>query len=148
MLFDWGAVVDGYCGDLTRVVFTGTIPPQLARIYELVLRTQKAGIAAVRAGRANRAVDAAARDVIAAGGYGSQFGHSLGHGLGLEVHEAPALSSRSKERLKRGQVVTVEPGIYVPGLGGVRIEDDVLVETDRGVVLSSLPKELQAMVLK
>ena len=148
VLFDWGAVAAGYCSDLTRVVFTGKIPPKIGRIYEVVLGGQAAGIAAVRAGRSTSAVDAAARDVIVSAGFGRQFGHGLGHGVGLEVHEAPGISSRHPGRLRRGQVVTIEPGIYLPGVGGVRIEDDVLVEADRGRVLSSLPKDLQAMILK
>jgi len=148
MLVDWGAARDGYRSDLTRVVFPGRIPQKIGRIYEIVLRAQQAGIAAVRAGRSGRAVDAAARDVIAAAGYGEQFGHSLGHGLGLKVHEGPGLSKRSAQRLKKGNVVTIEPGIYLPGVGGVRIEDDVLVDRGRGVVLSKLPKQVQAMVLR
>lgn len=148
VLIDWGAKVDGYCSDLTRVVFIGRIPPQIGRIYELVLAAQKAGLAAVRSGAICRAVDVAARRVIAAGGHGEQFGHGLGHGVGREIHEAPALSPRSDGRLKRGMVVTVEPGVYLPGVGGVRIEDDVLVEADRGTVLTRLPKQMQAMVLK
>ena len=148
VLFDWGALVDGYCSDLTRVVFTGRIPPPIGQIYEVVLSAQKKGIAAVRAGRPANVVDAAAREVIAAAGYGQQFGHGLGHGIGLEIHEAPSLSPRAIGRLRRGQIVTVEPGIYLPGAGGVRIEDDVLVEVGRGVVLSSLPSDLQAMVLQ
>ncbi len=148
VLFDWGAVVEGYCSDLTRVVFTGTIPPQIGRIYAVVLEAQKQGVSAVRAGRSPRSVDRAARAVIESAGFGPQFGHGLGHGIGLEIHEAPTLSHRARGRLKRGAVVTVEPGIYLPGVGGVRIEDDVLVETGGGRVLSSLPKSLQAMVLK
>jgi Xaa-Pro aminopeptidase len=148
VLFDWGAVADGYCSDLTRVVFTGKIPPQIGRIYELVRTAQQAGINAVQAGRSGSAVDAAARVVIESGGFGPRFGHGLGHGVGLEIHESPGVSARSIGRLRRGMVITIEPGIYLPGVGGVRIEDDVLVEPGRGVVLSSLPKDMQAMVLK
>lgn len=147
VLIDWGAVVDGYCSDLTRVVFTARIPPQLGEVYEVVLRAQCAGIAAVRAGRSASAVDAAARSVIEQAGYGPQFGHGLGHGVGLVVHEAPRVSARCDERLRKHAVVTIEPGVYLPGVGGVRIEDDVLVESDRGRVLSRLPRQLQAMVL-
>lgn len=148
VLIDWGAVVDGYCSDLTRVVFAGRIPPPIGEVYEVVLRAQAAGIAAVRARRSSRRVDRAARDVIAGAGYADHFGHGLGHGIGLEIHEDPRVSPRTDVRLARGAVVTVEPGIYLPGVGGVRIEDDVLVENDRGEVLSSLPKDLQAMVLR
>ncbi len=148
LLIDWGAARDGYRSDLTRVIFPGRIPQKIGRIYEVVLRAQLAGIAAIRSGRSGRAVDAAARNVIVAAGYGEQFGHGLGHGVGLAVHEGPGLSKQSNQRLKRGHVVTVEPGIYLPGTGGVRIEDDVLVDAGRAVVLSKVPKQLQAMVLK
>jgi Xaa-Pro aminopeptidase len=147
VLIDWGARFAGYCSDLTRVVFTGRIPPQVGRIYEVALAAQKAGIAAIRAGRALKAVDAAARNLIVEAGFGEQFGHGLGHGIGLEIHEAPAVSWRSTDRLAAGEVVTVEPGIYLPGVGGVRIEDDVLVQAGGGRLLSSLTKELGQMVL-
>ena len=147
VLVDWGAKARGYCSDLTRVVFTGRIPPPIGRIYELALAAQKAGIAAVRAGRPVKAVDAAARNLIAQAGFGEQFSHGLGHGIGLEIHEAPAVSWRNADRLRAGEVVTVEPGIYLPGVGGVRIEDDVLVRAGKAQVLSSLTKELGAMLL-
>ncbi|MFW6154112.1 MAG: M24 family metallopeptidase [Planctomycetota bacterium] len=148
VLLDWGARVGGYCSDLTRVVFVGRIPPQMGRIYEVVLRAQKASIAAVRPGRSARTVDGAARRVIAEAGHEQQFGHGLGHGVGLEIHESPGLSPRSQTRLRVGQVVTVEPGIYVPGLGGVRIEDDVLVTRTGAAVLSRLPKAIRSMILR
>ncbi len=148
VLLDWGARMGGYCSDLTRVVFIGRIPPQVGRIYEVVLRAQKAGIAAIRPGRPASRVDAAARRVIAEAGYERAFGHGLGHGVGLEIHEAPGLSPRSQTRLRVGHVVTVEPGIYVPGLGGVRIEDDVLVTGTGAAVLSRLPKAIGSMVLR
>ncbi len=148
VLLDWGAVYDGYCSDLTRVVFAGRIPPQIGRIYEVVLEAQLAGIRAVRSGREPKVVDAAAREVIAAAGFGDHFGHGLGHGVGLEVHEGPTVSARGEGRLRAGNVITVEPGIYIPGVGGVRIEDDVVVERGGGRVLTNLPKRLQAMVLK
>jgi len=147
VLVDWGARADGYCSDLTRVVFTGTIPAKLREIYEVVRRAQEAGIAAIRSGVGCRAVDAAARRVIAEAGYGEQFGHGLGHGLGREVHEAPGLGKLSADRLKSGMVVTVEPGIYLPGIGGVRIEDDVLVTASSARRLSSLPRDIDAMRL-
>jgi Xaa-Pro aminopeptidase len=148
VLIDWGAMTDCYCSDLTRVVFTGRIPPKIAEIYEVVLRAQVAGIAAVRAGRACGAVDAAARDVIGRAGWGDNFTHGLGHGIGREIHELPGLVSRMKTRLRAGMVVTVEPGIYLPGVGGVRIEDDVLVSVDGPVRLGSLPTAARAMVLR
>lgn len=147
VLIDWGAKVDGYCSDLTRVVFTGTIPAKLREIYEVVRLAQEAGIAAIRPGVSGKAVDAAAREVIVKAGYGDQFGHGLGHGLGREVHEAPGLGKLATARLKSGVVVTVEPGIYLPGMGGVRIEDDVLVTADSVRRLSSLPRNIDAMRL-
>ena len=147
VLIDWGARVDGYCSDLTRVVFTGTIPAKLHEIYEVVRRAQEAGIAAIRPGVGCKAVDAAAREVIVKAGYGEQFGHGLGHGLGREVHESPGLGNLSTARLKSGMVVTVEPGIYLPGIGGVRIEDDVLVTAGSARRLSSLPRDIDAMRL-
>ena len=144
VLFDWGARVGGYCSDLTRVVAVGRIPARLRRIYEIVLQAQQAGIAAIAPGVTARQADAAARRIIAKAGYGKQFSHSLGHGLGLEVHEAPALSRRVERRLEPGMVVTVEPGVYVRGLGGVRIEDDVLVTRDGAEVLSDLDRSWAA----
>mgnify|MGYP001319117326 CR=1 FL=1 len=148
VLIDWGAMVDGYCSDLTRVVFTGTIPPKIAELYEIVLRAQQAGIAALSVGAACKKVDAAARQVVEDGGYGKQFVHGLGHGLGRQVHEAPSLARTSDTRLRCGMVVTVEPGIYLPGVGGVRIEDDVLVARQGPRRLSRLSRDLQAMVLR
>jgi Xaa-Pro aminopeptidase len=147
VLFDWGAKVDGYCSDLTRTVFVGRIPPKLARIYEVVLRAQQAGIAAVRSGAECRAVDAAARKVIEAAGFGEQFMHGLGHGIGRAVHEGPALAQLSASRLRSRMVVTVEPGIYIPGVGGVRIEDDILVTPQGAKRLSSLGRTLDAVHL-
>jgi len=148
VLIDWGAVVGGYCSDLTRVVFTGRIPPRIARIYEVVLRAQSAGVRALRPGATCGDADAAARDVIAEAGHAEAFAHGLGHGLGLEVHESPRLGRGVKQALAAGMVVTVEPGIYLPGTGGVRIEDDVLVVPGGRRRLSRLPRDLQAMVLK
>jgi len=147
LLLDFGASVGGYCSDLTRVVFIGRIPRKLAEIYRIVLRAQSAGIAACRAGAACRSVDEAARKVIREAGYGEQFMHGLGHGIGLEVHERPVLAGRSSRRLRAGMVVTVEPGIYLPGVGGVRIEDDVLVTREGPRRLSSLPRGMNAMRL-
>ena len=148
VLIDWGAKVDGYCSDLTRVIFTGRIPPGIGDIYSVVLEAQLAGIAKIRSGVACKSVDAAARDVIAAAGYGEQFRHSLGHGIGLEVHESPGLAMKQTARLRSGMVVTVEPGIYLPGIGGVRIEDDVLVTRQGRRRLSSLPRDIEAMIVR
>ncbi len=147
VLIDWGALVEGYCSDLTRVVFTGTIRPELADIYQVVLRAQKAAIAAIKSGVACKTVDAAARSVIADAGYGEAFGHGLGHGIGREIHERPHVAASIDERLRSGMIFTVEPGVYLPGIGGVRIEDDVLVTAKGKRVLSSLPKDIEAMKL-
>ena len=148
VLIDWGAMVEGYCSDLTRVVFTGRIPPKLERVYQVVLQAQKVGISACRSGVSAAKVDESARDVITRAGYGEYFIHGLGHGIGLEVHEQPAVSRGVKKALRKGMVVTVEPGIYLPGVGGVRIEDDVLVTPEGPRVLTSLPKAIKAMVLR
>ena len=147
VLFDWGAKVGRYCSDLTRVVFVGSIPPRLGEVYRIVLEAQLAGIAAVKPGRRMCDVDAAARKVIADAGYGDYFTHGLGHGLGLDVHEPPSLSFRSKEQLEAGMIVTVEPGIYLPGVGGVRIEDDILVTPTGGRILTKLDKTLRGAVI-
>lgn len=147
ILLDWGARCDWYCSDLTRVVFMGRPPRRILEIYKITLEAQLTGIDAIRPGARMCDVDAVARSHIKRAGYGRYFGHGLGHGLGLEVHEAPSLSWRSTAELEPGMVVTVEPGIYLPGVGGVRIEDDVLV-TERGCrVLSGLTKDPNALTL-
>jgi Xaa-Pro aminopeptidase len=150
LLVDWGAVGPGhYKSDLTRVLRTRTTPtssgtrPRLEEIHDLVLRAQQAAIGAVRPGVAARDVDAAARCVIAQAGYGEQFSHGLGHGIGLEVHEAPAIRPNSDAVLAPGMVFTIEPGVYLPGWGGVRIEDDVLVTPDGCEVLTHVPRGLK-----
>jgi len=124
------------------VLVTGKLSPQLEQVYGVVLKAQQAAIAQVRPGAVMKDVDAAARAVIANAGHGEAFGHSLGHGIGLAVHELPRLAPDQKRRLAPGMVVTVEPGIYLPGWGGVRIEDDVLVTPDGCEILTSVPKEL------
>jgi Xaa-Pro aminopeptidase len=141
---DWGAQLDGYCSDCTRTFATGEeLPAEDREIYELVLRAQLAGLAAVRPGPSGREVDAIARAVIERAGHGEHFGHGLGHGVGLEVHEAPRLSRTAADApLRAGHVVTVEPGVYIPGRIGVRIEDLVAVLQDGQRVLNGLPKEL------
>jgi Xaa-Pro aminopeptidase/Xaa-Pro dipeptidase len=137
---DFGVVLDHYNSDMTRTVALGTPPGTIRKIYDIVLEAQQAGLAAVRAGVKASAVDAAARKVIESHGYGEYFGHGTGHGVGLAVHEGPRLSPRDDTVLQEGMVVTVEPGIYLPGTGGVRIEDSVVVERDGCRVLTKSPK--------
>ena len=140
VLIDWGARVSGYVSDLTRVLITGKISPKMRRIYDVVLKAQLAAIAKIRPGANITDVDKAARKVIGDVGFGKYFGHGLGHGIGLEVHEQPYMSQVANGQLKSGMVVTVEPGIYLPKIGGVRIEDDILVTRDGHDVLSSVSK--------
>jgi Xaa-Pro aminopeptidase len=142
VLVDAGALVDGYCSDCTRTFAVGDVSDSLRETYEVVRRAQQAGLDAVHAGVSGRDADAAARTVIADAGYGEYFGHGLGHGLGLLVHEAPALRPEAEELLAAGNVVTVEPGIYLSGAAGIRIEDLVVVTDDGCEVLTSFPKEL------
>lgn len=141
---DWGALHEGYCSDCTRTYATGERLSESAReIYALVLRAQLAGLAALRPGISGREADAAAREVIEQGGEGAHFGHGLGHGVGLEIHEAPRLSRTApQEPLLAGNAVTVEPGVYLPGEFGVRIEDLVVLGEDAQEVLTRLPKVL------
>jgi Xaa-Pro aminopeptidase len=142
LLIDWGAKSNGlYLSDLTRVVVTSKVPRRLERIYEVVLNAQRRAIEAIRPGAIMEDIDATARKVIEDAGYGKRFGHSLGHGIGLEIHEQPRLAVDQKRPLKPGMVVTVEPGIYIPGWGGVRIEDDILVTKQGHEILSHCPKE-------
>ena len=143
VVFDMGAQLDGYCSDGTRTYATGEPGEEARAVYETVLEAQLASLGAVVPGRTGEQVDAVAREVIAAAGHGERFGHGLGHGVGLEVHEGPRLSARSDDVLTAGEVVTVEPGIYLPGRLGVRIEDLVVVGEDGLRNLSGLPKELQ-----
>jgi Xaa-Pro aminopeptidase len=153
LLVDWGASGRFYQSDLTRVLDTRTrtdrAPQQgvarLEAVYGVVWRAQEAAVRAVRPGVAARAVDEAARAVIAEAGFGDYFGHGLGHGLGLQVHEAPAVRPNSDTVLQPGMVFTVEPGIYLPGWGGVRLEDDVLVTPDGCEVLTHVPRDLGAL---
>jgi Xaa-Pro aminopeptidase len=142
---DFGARLDGYCSDCTRTWATGTLPDDLASLYGTVLRAQEAALDAVRPGPEGREVDAVARDIISAAGHGEHFGHGLGHGVGMDIHEAPRLARTAEARLVAGNVVTVEPGIYLPGRGGARIEDLVVVTDDGRNVLSRTPKTLTAV---
>ncbi|MHC5024660.1 MAG: M24 family metallopeptidase [Planctomycetota bacterium] len=149
LLVDWGAAVDGYCSDLTRTFGVGHLPDRLQEVYGIVLEAQLAAIAACRPGRTCAEIDAVARDVITQAGYGEQFGHGLGHGLGMDVHEEPYFNDLQTDVvLEPGMVMTVEPGIYLPGVGGVRIEDDVLVTKDGCRVLSDWPKDLDSAVIQ
>jgi Xaa-Pro aminopeptidase len=145
VVIDWGAQLDGYASDCTRTVATGRLDPVDEEIYALVLRAQLAALDAVRPGPLGREVDAVARAIIEEAGHGEHFGHGLGHGVGMEVHEGPRLSRQGDVALAAGQIVTVEPGVYVPGRIGVRIEDLVVVTADGHEVLSSLPKDLQVV---
>jgi Xaa-Pro aminopeptidase len=145
VVIDWGARLDGYCSDCTRTVYVGGEPgAEEQEVYDLVLRAQLGGLEAIRAGVPAREVDAAARGLIEAAGHGEHFGHSLGHGVGLDIHEAPRLSQRSDATLEAGNVVTDEPGIYLPGRFGVRIEDLVVVTDEGSQILTGISKELMS----
>jgi Xaa-Pro aminopeptidase len=139
---DFGSFVDGYHSDMTRTVAFGDPPGELREVYDVVRAAQQAGIDAVRAGIRGGEADSAARRVIEEAGYGPRFGHSLGHGVGLEIHEGPTLRAGSEDELPVGTVVTVEPGIYLPGVGGVRIEDMVEVTEDGCRPMPRTPKDL------
>lgn len=142
VIVDLGCMVDGYCSDCTRTFATGEPEAEAREVYEVVRSAQADALAAVRAGAEAEAVDRAARDKIEAAGWGDQFGHGTGHGVGMEVHEAPRLGTGSKDRLESGNVLTIEPGVYVPGRFGVRIEDLVIVREEATEVLTSIPKQL------
>ncbi|PZS09568.1 MAG: aminopeptidase P family protein [Solirubrobacterales bacterium] len=142
VVIDWGAELDGYCSDCTRTVAAGEPGADARSAYELVLEAQLAGLAAVKAGVSGRDADAAARDLIEAAGQGEHFGHGLGHGVGLEIHEGPRLSWSSEDDLDAGNVVTVEPGVYLPGRFGIRTEDLVVVREGGCEVLTSVTKRL------
>jgi Xaa-Pro aminopeptidase len=140
---DIGAVLDGYCSDCTRTWATGPdVPGELLEIYALTLRAQVTALEAVKPGPLGREIDAIARDIIGAAGHGDHFGHGLGHGVGIVTHEAPRLARSGATALEAGNVVTVEPGVYLPGVGGVRIEDLVVVTETGHDVLSKTTKEL------
>ncbi len=142
---DFGAVYEGYASDLTRTIVLGMPDDRQRQVYQVVLEAQQRALAALRPGVSGRQVDEVGRSVIAAAGFGEAFGHALGHGLGLDVHEGPRLSPRDDTVLEPGMVLTVEPGIYLPGWGGVRIEDDVVVTAHGGRVLTHAPKELLSL---
>jgi Xaa-Pro aminopeptidase len=139
---DWGVRIDGYCSDCTRTVSTGGLPDKLREAYDVCLAAQKRACANIKAGLTGVEADALAREPITAAGFGENFGHGLGHGVGLAVHEAPRLSTESTDTLEAGHIVTIEPGIYLEGLGGVRIEDLAVVREDGVDLLTAFPKEL------
>jgi len=139
---DFGALYEGYCSDITRTVAVGEISAALREIYDIVLEANLRGVKGTKAGMSGKEADALTRDYITEKGYGERFGHSTGHAVGMEVHESPGLSTRSEAILEPGMVVTVEPGIYVPGVGGCRIEDDIVITKDGNERLTFAPKEL------
>ena len=145
LLIDMGVKVDGYCSDMTRVVFFGPPSPKLREIYRIVLAANRRAIAGVRAGMTSHAADRLARRVIEKAGYGDFFGHALGHGLGLQAHDPGSLRANGKDLLPEGMVVTIEPGIYLPGVGGVRIEDVVAIRRNGCEVLTATPKRMLSL---
>jgi len=142
LLMDFGAIVEGYCSDVTRTVVVGKASEEHRAVYEIVRMANELAAGGVRAGMTGRDADGLARDYIDRAGYGPQFGHSLGHGIGLEVHEAPRLARTADGALMEGAVVTIEPGIYRPGWGGVRIEDDVVLDPAGPRILTRFAREL------
>lgn len=147
LLVDWGAKLGGYHSDMTRTVALGKMPAKIREIYQIVLDAQLASIAAIKPGALLKDVDAAARDLINKAGYEKQFQHGLGHGIGLQIHESPRFGHNSEGECQEGQVVTVEPGIYLPGIGGVRLEDDILITKTGHEVLCDLPKDLESAII-
>ena len=145
VVWDMGALLEGYCSDCTRTFATGEISGADRDVYDLVVRAQRAGLDAIGAGRSGKEVDAVAREVISEAGHGDHFGHGLGHGVGLEIHEGPRLGLTSEDELAENNVVTVEPGVYLPGRFGVRIEDLVVVTENGPRNLSGLPKDFQVV---
>ena len=146
VLLDFGCRLDGYCSDLTRTYTFGTIPGAwFEEIYDLTLTAQRRALEAIRPGMLCKDLDSIARTIISDAGHGSHFGHGLGHGVGIEIHEAPRLNAESQTVLEPGMIITIEPGIYLPGQGGVRIEDLVVVTRDGCENLSAAPKELRIL---
>jgi Xaa-Pro aminopeptidase len=139
---DWGARLDGYRSDCTRTLATGPAPKELRRAYEVCLEAQLAAVEGIRPGMTGVEADAIAREIIERAGLGEHFGHGLGHGVGVDIHEAPRLAPESGHTLEPGNVITIEPGIYLPGVGGVRIEDLAVVRDGGVELLTSFPKEL------
>lgn len=142
LTLDFGCIFEEYCSDMTRTIVIGEATDKMKEVYETVLKAQKSAIKAIKAGAKGNEIDKVARDIISSKGYGKYFGHSLGHGVGRYIHEAPALSPKSDITLKSGMIVTDEPGIYIPDFGGVRIEDLIVVTENGCEVISKSPKEL------
>lgn len=147
VLLDWGARFEGYCSDISRTIIFGPPDEQFQNIYAIVRQAQAAAIAAIKAGAHGQAVDAVARKIIEAAGFGDHFGHSLGHGTGLCIHEAPRLSPHSDDILEAGMIVTVEPGIYLPEWGGIRLENQILVTANGADVLNTLDLDAYALAI-
>jgi Xaa-Pro dipeptidase len=145
LMFDMGVYAGGYASDITRTFAFGTISPQLKKMYDTVLEANLAAIRVAKPGLPCADVDRAAREIIEAAGYGERFVHRVGHGLGLDIHEYPSLHAQNQDPLQEGCVFTIEPGIYMAGVGGVRIEDDVIVTSNGVEVLTSYPKGLQIL---
>lgn len=144
LLMDWGALYKGYCSDLTRTLLIGRVSERIKKIYRVVLEAQQAAIKFLRPGVTTLQADRVARDIIERAGFGKNFGHGLGHGIGREIHELPSMrKTGGEEELRPGMVLTVEPGIYLPGEGGVRIEDDVLITHSGCEVLTTLDRSLE-----
>ena len=143
VLFDLGVVLDGYCSDITRTVAFGDISEELRTVYNTVLEAQLAAVSLCKPGTELGALDRKARSIITEAGYGEWFPHRLGHGLGTDVHELPSINETNQDKLQAGMTFTIEPGIYLPNKGGVRIEDDILITEDGHELLTNYPKELQ-----
>ena len=149
LLFDWGALYKGYCSDITRTLMLGKVAPRMKQIYQIVLDAQLAAIDAIKPGVTTQQVDRIARNYIKKHGFDRYFGHGLGHGIGRDIHELPTLRrTEPVDVLRPGMIVTVEPGIYLPGEGGVRIEDDVLVTEHGCEIMTSLDKSFEGCHLE
>jgi Xaa-Pro dipeptidase len=143
VLFDLGVVYEGYCSDITRTVAFKNVSKKQEEVYQTVLRAQEAAIEVAQIGTEIKKVDERAREIISKAGYGEYFTHRIGHGLGIDVHEYPSLHGKNEEKLEDGMCFTIEPGIYIPGIGGVRIEDEIFVTKNGPEILTSFPKSLQ-----
>ena len=142
LTLDFGCVVNGYHSDMTRTIFVGKPKPKAVKIYNIVLEAQQKAIAAAKPGTPVKELDSVARDFIKHAGYGEYFKHSLGHGIGLQIHEQPKISAFNKTTFRAGNVVTIEPGIYIPNFGGVRIEDDIVIRNGDADIITKSTKEL------